>query len=316
MNVNHEDHPRCGVSRRNLLKGAAGAMAVAAALPAASLAAERRRRPLVVSAQPAAGKAATKGHVNHSVCAWCFEKHWNLETLCQHAVALGIKSVELVDPKDFPMLKKYGLVCALTNSHGFEKGFNNKEHHEWAADILRKQIDACAAAGCCPTVITFSGFRKGIPDDVGLENTVEGLKKVVGYAEEKKVNLCIEVLNSRVPVEMKGHPDYQCDKVEWAAEVCKRIASPRMTLLFDVYHVQVMEGDLIARIKQYHEFIGHYHVAGVPGRNELDENQEVNYPAVLKAIVATGYKGYVAQEFIPTRDPLQSLREAVEACDV
>jgi hydroxypyruvate isomerase len=303
------------ITRRQILKGTAGAMAVAAGAPAVSQAAVRR--PRVMVAEPtAAGRAATKGNINHSVCAWCFEKYWKLDQLCQQAVALGIKSVELVDPKDFPTLKKYGLVCALTNSHGFVKGFNNKEQHEWAADILRKQIDACAESGCCPTVITFSGFRKGIPDDVGLENTVEGLKKVIGYAEQKKINLCIEVLNSRVDVEMKGHPDYQCDKVEWAAEVCKRIGSPRMTLLFDVYHVQIMQGDVITRIKQFKDYIGHYHVAGVPGRNEPDDSQEVNYPAVMKAVVGTGYKGYVAQEFIPTRDPLQSLRDAVKLCDV
>jgi hydroxypyruvate isomerase len=311
MCQNHEGR----ATRRQILKGAAGAVALAAGLPAASQA-QLRRRVLVSPAQPAAEKAATKGNINHSVCPWCFEKYWNLETLCQHAVALGLKSVELVDPKDFPVLKKYGLKCAITNSHGFVKGFNNKEHHEWAADILRKQIDACAAAGCCPTVITFSGFRKGIPDDVGLANTVEGLKKVIGYAEEKKINLCIEVLNSRVDVEMKGHPDYQCDKVEWAAEVCKRIGSPRMTILFDIYHVQIMQGDIITRIKQFKDYIGHYHVAGVPGRNEPDDTQEVNYPAVMKTIVGTGYKGYVGQEFIPTREPLASLRQAIKLCDL
>jgi hydroxypyruvate isomerase len=312
MCQNHEGR----ATRRQILKGAAGAVALAAGLPVASQAAQLRRRVLVSPAQPGGEKAATKGNINHSVCPWCFEKHWNLETLCQHAVALGLKSVELVEPKDFPVLKKYGLVCAITNSHGFVKGFNNKEHHEWAADILRKQIDACAAAGCCPTVITFSGFRKGIPDDVGIDNTVEGLKKVVGYAEEKKINLCIEVLNSRVDVEMKGHPDYQCDKVEWAAEVCKRIGSPRMTFLFDLYHVQIMQGDVITRIKQFKDYIGHYHVAGVPGRNEPDDTQEINYPAVMKAIVGTGYKGYVGQEFIPTREPLESLRQAIKLCDV
>lgn len=312
MRQNQENRRPGNVTRRSLLKGAAGVAALAG-LPAMGQAAQLRRR---VAAAPADGKAATKGRVNHSVCAWCFEKWWNLEALCQKATALGIKSVELVDPKDFPLLKKYGLVCALTNSHGFEKGFNKKEQHDWAADILRKQIDACADSGCCPTVITFSGFRKGTPDDEGLANTVEGLKKVIGHAEQKKINLCIEVLNSRVDVPMKGHPDYQCDKVEWAAEVCKRIGSPRMTLLFDVYHVQIMEGDIIARIKQYKDYIGHYHVAGVPGRNEPDASQEINYPAVMKTIVETGYQGYVAQEFIPTRDPLQSLREAVRICDV
>jgi len=228
---------------------------------------------------------------------------------------MGLRSVELVDRKDWPILKKHGLICAMANSHGFVRGFNHRENHAWCSEILRQTIDDCAAAGF-PSVITFSGYRKGMPDDVGLENTVAGLKPVVGYAEKKKVNLCIEVLNSRVHVEMKGHPDYMCDKVEWAAEVCRRIASERMKILFDVYHVQIMEGDLIARIRQYHQYVGHYHTAGVPGRNEIDGTQEINYPAVMKAIVETGYQGYVGQEFVPTRDPLESLRAGVKECDV
>jgi hydroxypyruvate isomerase len=155
-----------------------------------------------------------------------------------------------------------------------------------------------------------------MPDDVGLNNTVEGIKRVIGYAEKKKVNLVFEVLNSRVNVEMKGHPDYMADHVEWAVELCRRIASERMKILFDIYHVQIMQGDLITRIRQYHEYIGHYHTAGVPGRNEIDDTQEINYPAVMRAIVETKYTGYVAQEFIPTRDPMTSLREAVRICDV
>ena len=182
-------------------------------------------------------------------------------------------------------------------------------------DKIKTAVDACAEAGF-PSVITFSGFRNGIPDDVGLENSVEGLKKVIGYAEKKKVNLCMEVLNSRVDVEMKGHPGYMGDSVQWVGEVCKQISSPRMLMLFDIYHVQIMQGDIITRIRKWKDYIGHYHTAGVPGRNEMDDNQEINYPPIMREIVKTGFKGYVAHEFIPTRDPLQGLRQAVKLCDV
>jgi hydroxypyruvate isomerase len=238
-----------------------------------------------------------------------------LEELCQVAAAMGIQSVELVDPSDWPLLKKYGLVCALASSHGFVDGWNRRENWPMCREKIVAAVDACAEAGF-PNVITFSGFRKGMPDDVGLENTVAGLKTVIGYAEKKKVNLIFEVLNSRVDVEMKGHPDYMADKVEWAVEVCKRIGSPRLKILFDVYHVQIMQGDIITRIRQFAEYIGHYHVAGVPGRHELDENQELNYPAIMRAIAETKFEGFVAQEFIPTRDPVRSLWEAVRLCDV
>ena len=315
MNPHDDKRLSAGFSRRRLLQGAAGAMAAAASAPGLTLAAETCKKAEACPKIDWTKPAVTKGRIKQSVCAWCFEKHMPLDTLCANAAAMGLKSVELVDPQDWPTLKKHGLICALTGSHGFVRGFNDKNNHEWCIGIIKEKVDACAAAGF-PTVITFSGYRKGIPDDVGLENTVAGLKRVIGYAEKKKIKLCIEVLNSRVDVEMKGHPDYQCDKVEWAAEVCRRIASPYMTLLFDVYHVQIMEGDIIARIKQFHQYIGHYHVAGVPGRNELDDNQELNYPPILRTIVETGYQGYLAQEFIPTRDPMASLWEAVKLCDV
>jgi hydroxypyruvate isomerase len=297
--------PHGPLSRRALLAGAAGALAATATgLPRTSRGAEQDR----------GGRAITNGRLKQSVCQWCFNP-MPLDALAAQAAALGLRSVELVDSKDWPILKRHGLICAMANSHGFVRGFNHRENHAWCIDILRRRIDECRAAGF-PSVITFSGYRKGMPDDVGLENTVEGLKQIVGYAEKKKVNLCIEVLNSRVHVEMKGHPDYMCDKVEWAVEVCRRIASERMKILFDIYHVQIMEGDLIARIRQYHQYVGHYHTAGVPGRNEIDVAQEINYPAVMKAIVATGYDGYVGQEFVPTREPMQSLRAAVTLCDV
>jgi hydroxypyruvate isomerase len=295
-----------GLSRRRWLQTAAGAVAAAAVTPGFGKAAEEN--------QPAGQRVVTRGRIKQSVCAWCF-KPMPLETLAQNVAAMGVPSIELVDPKDWPILKKYGLICALCGSHGFVDGFNRKENHEMCIAKIKKSVDACAEAGF-PSVITFSGFRKGTPDDIGLENTIAGLKKVIGYAEQKEVNLCLEVLNSRVDVEMKGHPDYMCDRVEWAVEVCRRIASPRMKLLFDIYHVQIMQGDIITRIQKFHQHIGHYHTAGVPGRNEIDESQELNYPPIMRAIVETGYTGYVGQEFIPTRDPMQSLREAVRLSDV
>jgi len=258
--------------------------------------------------------AATKGRLKQSVCYWCFDRI-DLETFARSVAAMGIRSIELVPPERWPILKQHGLICALTSSHGFVEGWNRKENYAMCEQKVKQAIDATAAAGF-PSVITFSGFRKGMPDDVGLENTVAGLKRVIGYAERHKVNLCLEVLNSRVDVEMKGHPDYMADKVEWAIEVCRRIGSPRMKILFDIYHVQIMQGDIITRIRQFHEYIGHYHTAGVPGRNEIDATQEINYAPIFKAIAETRFEGYVAHEFIPTRDPMQSLREAVALCDV
>jgi hydroxypyruvate isomerase len=304
MSMHNENILSKRLSRRGLLQGA-GTLAVAAGWPGG----------MVAAAPAAAERVVTKGRIKQSVCEWCFTKTMDLDTLAGHAAAMGLKSVELVAPKNWPILKKHGLICALASSHGFVDGFSHKENHAMCTEKVKAAVDACAEAGF-PTVITFSGYRKGMPDDVGLENTIEGLKKVVGYAEQKKVTLCLEVLNSRVAAEMKGHPDYMCDKVEWAVEVCKQIASPRMTFLFDIYHVQIMQGDIISRIKQFHPYIGHYHTAGVPGRNEIDANQELNYPAILRTIVETGYQGYVGQEFVPTRDPMTSLREAVQLCDV
>ncbi|MHC4180974.1 MAG: hydroxypyruvate isomerase family protein [Planctomycetota bacterium] len=315
MSAKDENGVSENLTRRGLMKRTAGAMAVAAGVP---LFGRPRRRPRATT--DPLRRAVTKGRINQSVADWCFigdasVKPMTLERLCQVASAMGIKSVELVKPADWHVLKKYGLVNALAPSHGFVDGFNDKANHEMCIAEIEKSVDACAEAGF-PSVITFSGFRKNIPDDVGLENTVAGLKKVIGYAETKKINLCIEVLNSRVAVEMKGHPGYMGDSVEWCGEVCKRISSPRMTMLFDIYHVQIMQGDIITRIRKWQEYIGHYHTAGVPGRNELDDNQEINYPPIMRTIVETGYKGYVGQEFIPTRDPIRGLYEAVKLCDV
>jgi hydroxypyruvate isomerase len=271
---------------------------------------------------PGIGQAAEKpgfytakaGRIRQSVIYWCF-KPMPVEELAQASAKMGVKSVELVPAEHWPMLKKLGLVCAMTSSHGFAKGFAHKEEHEECLATLRKRIDESADAGF-PNVITFSGFRRGISDDEGVRNMVEGLKQIVGHAEKRKVTLCLEMLNSRVNIEMKGHPDYFCDKIERAVDVCKQVGSERLKVLFDIYHVQIMEGDLIARIKEFHPYIGHYHTAGVPGRNELHERQEINYAAVMEAIVETGFEGYVGQEFIPVGDKVASLNAAVRICDV
>jgi len=293
------------INRRSALKGVSGAVALGA-----------------LSTLPNIGRAkdqpgfycAKNNRINQSVIHWCF-KPMSVEDLAGHAQRMGMKSVELVGPEYWSLLKNHGLVCAISPSHGFAKGFAHKEEHAQCLEILRKSIDASAEVGF-PNVITFSGFRRGISDELGLSNMVDGLKQIVGYAEKKKVTVCLEMLNSRVDLEMRGHPDYFCDKIEMAVEICKQISSERMKVLFDIYHVQIMEGDLITRIRQFHSYIGHYHTAGVPGRAELDQEQEINYRAVMQAIVETGYKGYVGQEFIPLRDKVASLNEAVRVCDV
>ncbi|MBN2137206.1 MAG: TIM barrel protein [Sedimentisphaerales bacterium] len=271
------------------------------------------------SGQKKTKSPALKGRINHSVAQWCFADHWDLDKLCQVAVGLGIKSVELVGPDTFPTLKKHGLVCAMTPNGTpdppFVKGLNNPDYHDMIIAKTKETIDACAEYNF-PSVITFTGFREDIPDDVGAKNCVAGIKKMIGYAEKKQVNICLEILNSRVDVEMKGHPGYQGDHTDYCMDIIKKVGSPRMKILFDIYHVQVMDGDVISRIKQYAEYIGHIHTAGNPGRNELDDNQEINYPAIMKVLVKAGYKGYVGHEFIPTRDPLEGLRQAVEICDV
>jgi len=291
------------ITRREMLAGVAGtAMGLTSCM-------------IPGNAPGAGNQAATKGRINQSIALWCFEKYWNLEKMCQIATQLGCLSIELVEPENWPVLKKHGLVCALTSSHGFEQGMNNPKYHDMCMQKIRDSIDACSEYNF-PSVITFTGFREDIPNEQGIKNCVLGYKKIIGYAEKKKVNLCLEILNSRVGAEMKGHPGYQGDHVDYCMEIIKQVGSPRMKLLFDIYHVQVMDGDIISRIRQYKDYTGHYHTAGNPGRCEIDDSQEINYPAIMKEIVKTGYKGYVGQEFIPTRDPLKSLTEAVRICDV
>lgn len=268
-----------------------------------------------VPGQERSGPVATRGRIRQSIAYWCVEKYWSVEQTCRVVKDLGCHSVELVEPKDWPTLKKYGLICAIHSSHGFDQGMNNPKYQPACLAKLRESIDACAEYGF-PNVITFTGFREDIPDDVGLRNCVAGYKKIVGHAEAKGVNLCLEMLNSRVGAEMKGHPGYQGDHTEYCMEIIRQVGSPRMKLLFDIYHVQIMDGDIIARIRQYKDYIGHYHTAGNPGRCEIDDRQEINFKPIMEEIARTGYAGYVGQEFIPTGDPLEGLRQAVALCDV
>jgi hydroxypyruvate isomerase len=293
------------LNRRSALKRMGGGLALSAAATLPSVV-RGTDEPQIYTAK--------NGRIQQSVIHWCF-KPMPVEELANHAARMGLKSVELVAPENWPTLKKLGLICAISSSHGFTKGFAHKEEHAECLETLRKQIDLTSEARF-PNIITFSGFRRGISDEEGMKNMVDGLKQIVGHAEKKKVTVCLEMLNSRVNIEMKGHPDYFCDKIEMAVDVCKRVGSERMKVLFDIYHVQIMEGDIIARIKQFHPYIGHYHTAGVPGRNELDDTQEISYVPIMKAIAETGYKGYVGQEFIPTRDKALALNEAVKLCDV
>jgi hydroxypyruvate isomerase len=235
--------------------------------------------------------------------------------LAQHAADLKFRSVELCPAETWPRLKELGLTCAIASSHGFAKGFAQPDQHDECIQVLRERIEQCAAAGV-ERVITFSGFRRGLSDEQAMKNMVEGLKKIVPFAEQKKVTLCLEMLNSRVHIEMKGHPDYFCDDMERTAEICRQISSERMKVLFDIYHVQIMHGDIITRLKQHFPYIAHVHTAGVPGRGEIDDTQEINYRPLMQTLVDLGYRGYVGQEFIPVRDKVASLAQSAQICDV
>lgn len=250
--------------------------------------------------------------INHSVCRWCFDS-FSLEELCREAKNIGIQAIDLVGPDEWPTLKKYGLTASLAQGagKGIEQGFNNPALHDELVDSYEKLIPMAAAAGY-KQVICFSGNRNGLADEEGIVNCAAGLKRLMKTAEKHQVTLVMELLNSKI-----NHPDYQCDRTHWGAALCDRIGSDRFKLLYDIYHMQIMEGDVIATIRKYHPYIAHYHTAGVPGRNEIDETQELYYPAIMKAIVDTGFTGFVAQEFIPVRpDKFASLKQAVQICSV
>ena len=307
-NSNGARGPSAILSRRDALASLAGA--------GAAIIGYHGETPLrAAETNSAAAWKVVKDQIHSSICSWCY-KPMSLDDLCKGANALGLRSVELLPPSELPKLKPFGLTCAMVGSHQLAKGLNHADHHAECLEKITASIDAAAEHGC-PNVITFSGNRQGISDDDGIRATVAGVKKIIAHAEKKKVTLCIELLNSRVDQPDKGHPDYQADRVEWAVEVCKQVGSDRFKILFDIYHVQIMQGDVIARIREFKDYIGHYHTAGVPGRNDLDEMQELNYPAIMGAIVATGYKGFVGQEFIPKgADKVAALRQAVRLCDV
>jgi hydroxypyruvate isomerase len=293
--------------RRAALK-AAGAAAVGAlaVAPAAAFAADEPFKP--------------KGNVNHSVCRWCYGKI-PLEKLAEAALKDGYKSVELLSPAEVLKIKPLGMGCALLGGASIDRGLNREAFHPTILKQLREGIEFAADNGV-PNVICMAGNRtidnrgrpidgKTVSDEEGLKTCAKGLKQVVGLAEAKKVTIVMEGLNSKV-----NHKDYMYDKTPWGVELCKKVGSPRFKLLYDIYHMQIMEGDVIATIKQYKDYIAHYHTGGVPGRHEIDETQELNYPAIMRAILATGYQGYVAQEFIPARDPLTSLAQGLRICDV
>jgi hydroxypyruvate isomerase len=266
-------------------------------------------------------KSGLKGRINHSVCKWCYDKV-PFDQLCAASKEMGITSIDLVDPPDFAEMKKHGLTTAMVSfptiaGPGGEKvgsiphGFNNPANHDLLVKAYEPLLAACAKEGF-KKVICFSGNRNGMDDETGLKNCVTGLQKVLPLAEKHGITLVMELLNSRV-----NHPDYMCDKSAWGIELCKRLSSANFGLLFDIYHMQIMEGDIIATIKKNHQYFPHYHTGGVPGRNEIDDTQELHYPAIMRAIAETGYKGWVAQEFIPARpDKLASLKQAVGICDV
>ncbi len=264
--------------------------------------------------------APAGGRVKQSVCKWCYQSV-PLEEMCVAAVGMGLKSVELLQPEDFPTLKKHGLICAMVSNPtvpsgdvkvgGITKAFNRLEYHDALVPAYEAHLRATAEAGY-PNLICFSGNRDGMADEQGLENCVKGLKRILPLAEKLGVTVCMELLNSRV-----NHKDYMCDRTPWGVELCQRLGSERFKLLYDIYHMQIMEGDVIATIQANHQYFGHYHTGGVPGRAEIDDTQELNYPAIMRAILATGFKGYVAQEFVPKRpDVLASLRQGVRICDV
>jgi len=282
------------VSRRCVLTRAAGAAAAGT---------------LILRGRAKAAGPQRKGRIKQAACRGAFGKA-TIDQMCQTCVDLGLFGIDLVRPEDWPTLKKFGLICTMVPAHGLSKGINHKENHEECIAAMRTSIEAAAEAGF-PNVISLSGNRAGISDEDGIANCVAALKQVAGLAEKKNVTVCMELLNSK-----RNHPDYHCDRTWWGVEVVKGVGSPRVKLLYDIYHMQVQEGDVIATIRENFEHIAHFHTAGVPGRNEIDESQELYYPAIMRAIAELGFTGYVAHEYRPLKDALESLTKAVEICDV
>jgi hydroxypyruvate isomerase len=278
------------MTRRNLIH-AAGAVALASQLPAA--------------------ESSGSGRLKQSVSRWTYSK-FSVDDLCQHAVRIGLKGIDLVDAKDWPIIQKYGLTPSMTPGAGtIPHGFNRRENHDALVKEMEENITRAAAAKV-PNVITFSGNREGLPDAEGIENCVIGLNRCKKFAEEKGVTINMELLNSKV-----NHKDYQCDHTAWGVEVMKKVDSPRVKLLFDIYHMQIMEGDIVRTIRDNYAYLGHFHTGGVPGRHEIDGTQELNWHFVAQAIADLKYQGFIAHEFVPAgKDPIASLQHAYEICKV
>ena len=292
-------------SRRNLIKKiAAGSVAAAVSHPLLALASENMK------------DIKLKGNINHSVCQWTYG-FMPLEELCAEVKKMGMKAVDLLAPKDWPTVEKYGLVCSMCYIAGkvsLTEGWNNTKFHDQLIKDFSETIPLVEKAGY-KNLICFSGNRNGMDDATGLKNCADGLRKILPLAEKHHVMIQMELLNSKV-----DHKDYMCDKTPWGVELCKQLNSPNFRLLYDIYHMQIDEGDVIRTIRDNHQYFGHYHTGGVPGRHELNESQELYYPAIMKAIIDTGHKGYVAQEFIPTgkttEEKIAALKNAVNVCDV
>jgi hydroxypyruvate isomerase len=255
---------------------------------------------------------ALKGNINHSVCRWCYGDI-PLDELCVAVKKIGFSAIDLVGPKDWPVLKQHGIWSSMCNGAeiSLTKGWNHTEYHETLIKNYTEHIDLVAQAGY-KNLICFSGNSEGMDRETGIKNCVEGLKKIIGQAEKKGVTIVMELLNSKV-----NHPDQMCDNSKWGVELVKRLGSEHFKLLYDIYHMQIDEGDVIRTIQDNHQYFAHYHTGGVPGRHEIDDSQELYYPAIMRAILATGFKGYVAQEFIPAKqDKLKSLEEGVKICDI
>lgn len=290
-------------TRRHLLQNfAAGAAALAG-------------WPLLSSMQRKNSRVTMKGNIKQSVCRWTYN-FLSLEALCKVAKDTGITAIDLVGPKEWHILKDQGLDSSMCNGAeiSLTEGWNNPQYHTTLIQRYTEHIELVSKAGY-KNLICFSGNRNGMDDETGMKNCVTGIKKILSLAEKKGVILQMELFNSKV-----DHPDYMCDKSAWGIELCKRIDSPNFKLLYDIYHMQINEGDIIRTIRNHHIYFGHYHTAGVPGRHEIDDSQELNYPAIMKAIAATGFKGYVAQEFIPSgnsnEEKFAALKDAVRRCDV
>jgi hydroxypyruvate isomerase len=285
------------LSRRTALKSALSAAAMAS-LPSVSW--SRGSAPM-----------KRKGHIRQSVSRWCYQKI-PLDQLCAYAAEIGLKAVDLLNPDEFEVPARYGLICSMGYAGGGEitSAMNRVENHAKLEEGFRKYIPLAAKAGV-PNVITFSGNRNGMSDEEGAKNTIAGLSRVKKIAEDHGVTICMELLNSKV-----DHKDYMCDHTAWGVQVVQAVNSPRVKLLYDIYHMQIMEGDLVRTIQKNIDWLGHFHTGGVPGRHELDATQEVQWDGVMRGIAATNFRGYVAHEFVPTRDPLTSLRQAADLCDV